>query len=31
MENNEEAFKAFVADKTANFGEYLVDAPNTLV
>lgn len=31
LENNENAFKAFVADKTANFGESLVDAPNTLM
>lgn len=31
MENNEEAFKLFVANKTANFGESLTDAPETLV
>lgn len=31
MENNEDAFEAYVANKTANFGEYLVDAPETLM
>jgi len=31
LENNEDAFNTFVADKTANFGEYITDAPKTLL
>ena len=31
LENNEEAFTAYVADKVANFGEYMTDAPDTLL
>lgn len=31
LENDSEAFNAFVADQTANFGEYITDAPDTLL
>lgn len=31
LENNEDAFNTFVADKVANFGEYITDAPDTLL
>lgn len=31
IETNEDAFKAFVADKTANFGERALDAPDMLM
>lgn len=31
LENDSEAFTAFVADQTANFGEYITDAPDTLL
>jgi hypothetical protein len=31
MENNQDTFTAYVADKTANFGEQLMDAPDTLM
>lgn len=31
MENNQDTFTAYVADKTANFGEQLMDAPETLM
>ena len=31
LENDKDAFTAYVADKTANFGEYMTDAPDTLL
>lgn len=31
LENNGDAFEAFVANKVANFGEYMTDAPDTLL
>ena len=31
LENDADAFTAFVADQTANFGEYMTDAPDTLL
>lgn len=31
LENDDNAFTAYVADKTANFGEYMTDAPDTLM
>ena len=31
LETNEDAFNTFVADKVANFGEYITDAPDTLL
>lgn len=31
LENDADAFEEFVADRTANFGEYMLDAPDTLL
>ena len=31
LENDEDAFTAYVADRVANFGEYMTDAPDTLL
>lgn len=31
LETDENAFMEYVADKTANFGEYMLDAPDTLM
>lgn len=31
LETNEDAFMEYVADKTANFGEYMLDAPDTVM